>query len=94
MTLQDTNVRQFPPITQPMALEIAQHACNVQKMELNCFANKPERCRIYSVNSDEHCWYVYAPWNDGNLALRSSRVVVISRVTGAIIYDGDAGDEG
>ena len=84
----------FPPITRKMALEITQRACNVQDREFKCHTNKPERFHPYNVNLDEPCWYVYAPWDDEILALRSSRVVVISRVTGAILYDGDAGDEG
>jgi len=85
---------QFPPITQPMAIEIAQHACNVQKREFVCYANKPEGCHIYRVYPDEPCWYVLSAWDDNPNVLRSSRLVVISRMTGAILYDGDAGDEG
>ncbi len=85
---------QFPPITQPMAIEIAQHACNAQKMEFDCYANKPKGCRIYNLNPVEPCWYVLGDWDDNLTVLRSSRLVVISRMTGAIIYNGEAGDEG
>jgi hypothetical protein len=92
--LQNSKIKQFPPITKQMALEIAQRAFNVQKQQLNCYANMPERCHPYGINVDEPCWYVVGPWNDGILALRSSRLVVISRVTGTILYDGDASDEG
>jgi hypothetical protein len=44
----------------------------------------------------EPCWWVYAPWNDGwdGWMLRSSRVMLISKRTGEILYDGSAGDEG
>ena len=82
---------QFPPITQPMAIEIAQRACNGQKREFDCYANQPEGCCIYNVNPVEPCWYVLVAWDDKPTVLRSSRLVVISRMTGAILYDGDEG---
>lgn len=95
LTSPDTNIMQFPPITKSMALGIAQHACNVQDLKFDCYSNKPERCCIlYGINPDEPCWYVMGAWNDNPNVLRSSRLVVISRVTGAILYDGSAGDEG
>ena len=94
MTLQDTNIIQFPPITKQMAIEIAQRAYNVQKKEFDCYANKPEGCCIYNVNPVEPCWYVLSAWDDNPAVLRGRRLVVISRVTGTIIYDGDAGNEG
>ena len=77
LQLQLTKIIQFSPITQPMAIAIVQRTCNVPKMEFDCYANKPNNCNIYGINPDVPCWYVYAPWNDGILALRSSRVVDI-----------------
>lgn len=44
----------------------------------------------------EPCWYVRAPWNDGfdGLMIRSSRLIVVSKRTGRVLYDGSAFDEG
>ena len=41
-------------------------------------------------------WYIYAPWSDHQdvIALRSSRVILVGKLTGTIHYDGSAGDEG
>lgn len=94
MSLQDTNINQFPPITKQMALEIAKQACKANTEEFSCHTKKPESCCNYVTYPDQPCWYVYVPWGDGLLALRSSRVMVISRLTGKVLYDGSAEDEG
>jgi hypothetical protein len=54
-----------------------------------------ERPNIY-FQTKEPCWYVFAPWGDSldGTILRSSRVIVVSKVTGAVLYDGPANDEG
>ncbi len=96
--LRQLKVHLFPPITQGMALAIAQQTLAqhpVASAPLICHGRKPENCNIYREIS-EPCWYIYAPWNDekdGN-TLRSSRVIVIGRETGTILYDGSASDEG
>lgn len=43
----------------------------------------------------KNCWYVFCPWYDGQdgMMLRSSRVVIVSKKTGEILYDGSALDE-
>jgi hypothetical protein len=84
----------FPPITKQKALEIAAQVCKDPQWDFDCYSKRPERCALYGTIPDEPCWYVYAPWGDNRLALRSSRVIVISRLTGKIILDGSAGDEG
>lgn len=86
----------FPPITQRMALDIARQALaqSVASETLICHGRKPARFSIYA-NLPEPCWWVQVPWNDKEVnAIRSSRVIVIGRQTGAIHYDGAAGDEG
>jgi len=59
------------------------------------YSKKPERLQLYNVTS-EPCWFVYAPRNDGHngIMLRSSRVILISKKTGRVLYDGSANDEG
>lgn len=49
---------------------------------------------IYRTWVEQSVWYVYLPWFDGVLALRSSRVIVVSKIGGHVLYDGSAGDEG
>ncbi len=92
---QQSSIRQFPPITKQKALEIAAQVCKDRK-EFHCYSKKPERCSIYGDIPDEPCWFVYAPWGDrkDGMMLRSSRVIVISRMTGKVFHDGSAGDEG
>jgi hypothetical protein len=46
------------------------------------------------IHSDA-LWYVYVPWCDGwDPTIRSSRVIVITKIGGRIIFDGSANDEG
>lgn len=87
-------VKPFPPVTKPQALEIAARVCMGDREEFKCFSKKPESFIPYVAYPDDPCWYVYAPWDDNAVALRSSRIIVISRLTGTIFYDGSAGDEG
>jgi hypothetical protein len=93
MNSQINNIKSFPPITKQRALEIAARALN-RGGQFECYSQKPDSCRLYSINTDQPCWYIYPQHNDLQPALRSSRVIVISRLTGEILYDGSAGDEG
>ena len=91
---QNSSIRPFPPITKQKALEIAAQVCKADRKEFHCYSKKPENCTIYATFPDEPCWYVSATWDDAPHVLRSSRVIVISRLTGKVFYDGSAGDEG
>ena len=85
-----------PPqyITKQQALEIAVQLCKGDSTVFKCFSVKPDYCQFYVTYPDQPCWYVFVPWDDNQVALQSSRVIVISRLTGKILYDGEAGDEG
>lgn len=85
----------FPPVTRRMALDIAKQALvqSVATEPLICHGRKPEQFHIYA-NLPEPCWWVEAPWGDGKVMIRSSRVIAIGRRTGTVHYDGPAGDEG
>jgi hypothetical protein len=51
------------------------------------------RLNVYGLREAlEDCWVVYLPQR--GLALRSSEVVVVSKLSGAVIYHGSAHDEG
>jgi len=86
----------FSPISRSEALQIAFHALvNRTSVPLVYYATQPSTCRIYHTQS-EPCWYIYVPWHDDNdvIAIRSSRVMLVGKLTGASHYDGSAGDEG
>lgn len=78
------------------AAAIARQAlASTAKCELEIFAEKPENIILYNQPT-EPCWYIIAPWNDGldGKILRSSHLIVISKISGQILYDGSANDEG
>lgn len=91
---QESRIIPFPPITKQKALEIAAQVCKSDGGEFHCYGEKPERCALYHTFSDEPCWWVFAPWGDDLIMLRSSRLIVISRLTGQVFYDGPAHNEG
>ena len=96
--LQQMLGRLFQPISRQQALQIASEdlAQSANAGDLICHASRPSWCRnLYNLSS-EPCWYIVAPWDDhtGGIELRSSRVILIGKLTGTIHYDGSAGDEG
>lgn len=94
MSTQVANIKQFPPITKQKALGIAARTFANHRNQFKCYSKKPESCRIYVTYPEQPCWYVYIPSGDSPCILRNSRVIVISRLTGEILYDGSACDEG
>lgn len=56
---------------------------------------RPERVGAYGI-PDESAWFVTMPWYDGEdgRLLRVSRLVVIAKSDGRVLFDGSAGDEG
>jgi len=52
------------------------------------------RVNLYKT-PQERCWCVYVSWDDKDIiCLRSSQVVLVSKQSGRILYDGTASDEG
>ena len=90
--------RRFFPLSERQALKIAIAECSKKcRPDERAFRASKERPNIYIPNSypiGEPCWYVFAPWGDNLAMLRSSRVIVVSKITGAVLYDGSANDEG
>jgi len=93
MNSQVTNIKSFPPITKQCALEIAERAVS-RGGQFKCYSQQPKNCNTYGLKTNDPCWYVIAPWNEESNVLRSSRLIVISRVTGEVLYNGSAQDEG
>lgn len=87
--------RMFRPVSQHHALEIASAAVKDkdQVTSMVCYDTKPDNFRIYDA-PDEPCWYISAPWDDEVIAIRNSRVILVGKLTGTILYDGSARDEG
>jgi hypothetical protein len=87
----------FPRCSRNKALRIAAKAYLMPAAERQArIIKKTGNVAYCPAGITELCWWVYAPWNDGwdGWMLRSSRVMLISKRTGAILYDGSAGDEG
>ena len=89
--------RRLFPLSEQQAIKIATVACS-KPAALNALAfrvttERPQAIYIPQVITDP-CWYVYVPWGGGLFMLRGSRVIAISRITGEILFDGSANDEG
>ena len=80
------------------ALRIVAKKIGADAGELECHDGLPDNCNLYFTEaiSGEPFWYIFAPWQDGrdDTMLRSSRIIMISKRTGKIFFDGSAGDEG
>lgn len=87
------NVEKFPAVKEWQAQFIVARNCGVPLGDYPCFSKKPSNFNLY-LNTKDPCWYVVVPWPEQNSIIRSSRVVVISRLTAEVLYDGAAGDEG
>ena len=63
--------------------------------ECTIYGSRPRNLDLYGTFT-EPCWYVYVPWGDGldGSMLRGSRIVLVSKANGRVLYDGSAGDEG
>jgi hypothetical protein len=53
---------------------------------------RPRNAHVFGP--DAPAWWVRAPWCDRQTGLRSSRVIVIAKADGRVLYDGSANDEG
>lgn len=86
----------IPNVSRSEALEIvrqhvgAEHAAAVEHWPEGL--NPPI---LYGIDIRK-CWIIRAPWRDGKdgTLLRSSRVVLVNKDTGAIDYDESGNDEG
>lgn len=79
------------------ALGIVAKEVGVEVGELDCSDGLPDNCNPYfGPTIEEPVWCVFAPWGDGRdgVMLRSSRIVLVSKRTGKILFDGSALDEG
>ena len=87
--------RLFPPVGKRRARQIARRACVPGAGEFEVFDRRPASCSFYGEPS-EPCWWILGPWNDGRdgRMLRSSHLLLVSKTSGKILFDGSARDEG
>ncbi|HMO51514.1 MAG TPA: hypothetical protein PKE26_14885 [Kiritimatiellia bacterium] len=85
----------FPPTRKADAIAIARQRWADMPDSFRVHRKLPSNAQIYN-QPKEPCWCIYAPWNTGTNEgmLRSTRVIMISKRTGVILYDGSANDEG
>ena len=84
--------RETALISRKDALRIAVNAPTahgIAESQLVCHEQRPRNCGAYIV-ATEPCWYIHAPWNDGLLTLRGSRLILVGKLTGTVHYDGAA----
>jgi hypothetical protein len=76
-------------------MEIAREAVNTDTGFFCIYDRKPPNINVYNL-PEEPIWFVFVPWNDGKdgMMLRSSHLLLISKLTGRIFFDGSANDEG
>jgi hypothetical protein len=93
--LKRLRVRLFPPVSKRQAALIAKKAVNPFDQKFRVYNKLPEKVHGYNLPT-EPCWYVLTSWNDGldGTILRSSRLLMVSKVSGKLLHDGPAGDEG
>lgn len=87
--------RLIPPLGKRKALRIAQKHCQPDLDQFRHQVDSDLPLELYGKPTEPH-WTVYAPWMDGHdgAMIRSSRVILVSKRTGKILYDGSASDEG
>jgi hypothetical protein len=85
----------FPPVSRRQAVDIARTQSTPAQSSFRVYGRKPGNVNIYNLPA-EACWFVFASWGDGKdgTILRSSRVLLVSKLSGKVLYDGTANDEG
>lgn len=85
----------FPPVSRRKAVEIVVQKEGIPASDaFPVFGKMPTSVHIYAPPK-EPCWFIHVPWNDGRpQMIRSSRIILVSKISGKVLYDGGAGDEG
>jgi hypothetical protein len=88
-------LRFFPPVGRKVAVEIACKAASPRPDAYSVHRQKPANINVYNL-PPEPAWFIFMPWSDGKdeTMLRSSRLILISKITGEVLFDGPANDEG
>ena len=81
------------PITWAWAVRLARKTFDTTFGLYRITHKLPENCSVYNTPPGP-CWFLIGPWNDGQTLLRPSHLVIVSMLTGKILYNGSAFDEG
>jgi len=88
-------------ISENRAMEIVAKEKNISVKDLKRCLNYKNLGDLMTNPENKECWGFFAPWNDGLdgkvngiMVLRSSRLILVEKNGGKIIYDGSAFDEG
>ena len=93
--LERVRIRFFPPVGKREAINIAQTTAPHRPTPNSIHRKKPENINVYNLPT-EPSWFIFMPWGDGKdeTMLRSSRLMLVSKISGDVLYDGSAHDEG
>ena len=93
--LQRLRIWLFPPVSRRRAGGIAAAQTTPALKPFRVCGRQPANVNIYDLPT-EPCWFVFVPWGDGKdgTMLRSSHVILVSKISGKVLYDGSANDEG
>jgi len=94
--LEKLRLRFFPPVGRKRAVGIAWKAAASDTPEAySVHRKRPANINVYNLPA-EPSWFIFMPWGDGKdeTMLRSSRLILVSKTTGDILFDGSANDEG
>lgn len=83
------------PVNRQKAVQIAKQAIVPNAQHFHVFSRKPQGVNVYNLPAEPY-WCVFVPWGDGKdgRMLRSSHLLLISKFSGRVLYDGSANDEG
>ena len=84
------------PVSRRKALKIAAKALMPDPNDFEIHEKIPDNMNVYmKQNQNEPCWYIVLPRGAaGTGMLMNSHLVIISKHTAQIIYNGSANDEG
>ena len=82
-------------ISKEQALEIFRAHIAKDEPKIHNITDAPPNVNVFGGLPSEECWYILCSFNPhGSTMLNSSRLICISKITGRILFDGSANDEG
>lgn len=93
--LKRLRIQFFPPISKKAAIDIVRQVINQHSKIYQISSHRMGNINVYNP-PQKPCWYIFCSWGDDKdgVILRSSRLILVSKITGEILYDGSANDEG
>jgi len=84
----------LPPVSRKKALCIAVQRCEKNGDQCHLWPKDLAQPMVYKP--EEPYWTIWAPQADRleEFTLRCSRVIMVSKLTGEVLWDGTANDEG